>query len=121
MTVWPSAWKYWKNTTVPRTAATAFGVRMTTSSPGRISCFATLTNMAPEDNSMVDRVAPVGSSSSRTSRRDSSRSVTVLLPPNRTRTRDFSWVSMVSRIRTPSLKRRATGPGAAGRLNCALP
>jgi hypothetical protein len=106
---------------VPRTAATAFGVRICNSSPGRKSCLATLTRIAPDESSCTDRVPPAGRGSSRTSRRLSSLTVTVLLPPKRIRTNDLSAVSTTSRITRPSLKRSSTGVGTVGRVKRAVP
>ncbi len=92
---------------VPRTAATAFGVRTRTVSPGRRRGRATLNAMPPDLRSTV---ACVGSSVMR--RTESSRTVSTALRSRRRRTKERSAVRIVSVPKTPSLKRSAAGAAA---------
>src|SRR3990170_2726935 len=104
----------------PRTAATALGVRISTSSPGRISRRATITRIFPSARLISARWDPSGRTSSRISKRESSRTVTVILPIRRIRARDSFWVSTTSR--TKRLSRSLSGvSGAWGRLRSARP
>ena len=70
-------------TTVPRTAVTAFGVLISTISPGFIFAFETATAIRPVESSTVETP---GASVMVTTER--SRAVMVALPPSKTRTID---------------------------------
>ncbi len=78
-------------TTVPRTEATAVGVRISIVSPGRISFRATARAILPDCRSTVARPG-----SSVMVRTDSSRTVTRAFPPRSTRTIELSFVAIRS-------------------------
>ena len=103
-------------TRVPRTAAMAFGVLISTVSPGFIRALMTATAARPAVNETVDVPG-----TSVIVRIDLSRAVTVALPPSRTRTADFSPVVIRSRRRTPSLNLSGAGAGNAPRVTVAIP
>src|SRR6266850_473773 len=103
-------------TKVPRTATTTLGVLISTVSLGFIRALLTATAVRPAPRETVD--VPGTSVIVRT---DSSRAVTVALPPSRTRTADFSAVVMRSRRKTSSLKLSGTGAGTAARVTVAVP
>ena len=73
--------------TVPRTAAVAFGERISITSPGRMRPLTTATPIFPDARFTVTRPA-----SSVTVRTDSSRTVMRALPPRRTRTSECCCV-----------------------------
>lgn len=79
-------------TTEPRTEATAFGVWIWTVSPGAMSWRTTAGANLPPDRSRPARPPASVIVSS-----ESSRTVTMALPPRRTRKSDFSAVAMRSR------------------------
>ncbi len=121
--VWPLAtWPGFTGSTsttktVPRTAAVAFGVRISMISPGRIRAFTTATPIFPDCRSTVTRPA-----SSVTVSTDSSRTVMSALPPSSTRTSERSWVWMRSFTKISSRRRSDTGCAAAtARNNLASP
>ncbi len=101
---------------LPRTAATALGVRISIDSPGRMRCLATASTTLPLGN--VTTARP-GSSLMVTW--DSSRTVRIALPPMSTRTSEFSCVLMRSRTNTSSLNFRASGTETVGRATVARP
>jgi len=101
---------------VPRTPATAFGVRIWISSPGRIFSRAAARANLPEASSSVERPG-----TSVTVSTERSRTVTTALPPRSMRARDLSPVVMVSRRNTSSLNFRETGAGRATRRAVTLP
>jgi hypothetical protein len=101
---------------LPRTAATAFGVRISMDSPGRMRCLATASTTLPLGS--VTTARP-GSSLIVTS--ESSRTVRMALPPSSTRISEFSWVLMRSRPNTSSLNLSASGTVSAGRATVARP
>ncbi len=90
--------------TVPRTAAVAFGERISMISPGRMRAFTTATPTLPDCRSTVTRP-----SSSVTVRTDSSRTVMSALPPRSTRTSERSRVWIRSRAKISSRMRSETG------------
>jgi len=94
--------------TVPRTAAVAFGVRISMISPGRMRAFTTATPILPDCRSTVTRPA-----SSVTVSTDSSRTVMRALPPRSTRTSERSRVWIRSRTKISSRMRSDTGRAAA--------
>ncbi len=93
---------------VPRTAATAFGVRTRTVSPGRSRGRATLNAMPPALRSTAACVA-----SSVMRRTDSSRTVSTALRSSSMRTKERSAVRIVSAPKMPSLNRRGAGASPA--------
>src|SRR5262245_47336804 len=102
--------------TVPRTAATAFGVLTSICSPGRILSLATATATLPESRSTVERP---GTSVIVSAER--SRTVTTALPPRRSRARERSPVTTRSLTKTSSLNFSATGCAAVVRAAVTLP
>ncbi len=103
-------------TTVPRTPATALGVRIMISSPGRIFSRATASANLPESSSIVDRPG-----TSVIVRIERSRTVTTALPPSSIRASDLSPVVTVSCRNTSSLNFSGTGLGCATRRAVTLP
>ncbi len=101
---------------LPRTAATAFGVRISMDSPGRMRCLATARTTLPSGSVTTARPG-----SSLIVTWESSRTVRMALPPSSTRTREFSCVLMRSRPNTSSLNLSASGLGSAGRATVARP
>ncbi len=91
-------------TIVPRMPLTAFGVLISTTSPGRIRDLTTATEMRPETRSIVD--TPGTSVIVITER---SRAVTIALPPSSIRANPLSPVVTRSFRRTSSLNFRGTG------------
>ena len=103
-------------TTVPRTAAIAFGVRMSTLSPGFIFSRATARLSVPDVRAMVDLP---GTSVMVT--RECSRSVSRAVPPRRTRASAWSPVTILSWRNTSSRYFSATGSGAVAWVATTLP
>ena len=101
---------------LPRTAATAFGVRISMDSPGRIRCLLTARTTLPSGSVTTARPG-----SSLIVTWESSRTVRMALPPRRTRTMELSCVLMRSRPNTSSLNLSASGFGSAGRATVARP
>src|SRR2546427_432411 len=95
-------------TIVPRMPLTAFGVLISTTSPGRIRDLSTATEMRPETRSIVD--TPGTSVIVITER---SRAVTIALPPSSTRANPLSPVVTRSFRRTSSLNFRGAGDVAS--------
>ena len=102
--------------TVPRTAATAFGVLTSICSPGCILSLATATAILPESRSTVERPG-----TSVIVRAERSRTVTTALPPSRSRARERSPVTTRSLTKTSSLNFSATGCAAVVRAAVTLP
>ena len=107
---WKCVTAPWVSTTivVPRTAATAFGVRTSTVSPGRRRGRATLNAMPPAFRSIPAWVA-----SSVMRRTDSSRTVSSALRSSNMRTKERSAVRIVSAPKMPSLNRSGAGVSPA--------
>src|SRR6266704_330154 len=101
-------------TIVPRMPLTAFGVWISTTSPGRIRDLTTATEMRPETRSIVD--TPGTSVIVITER---SRAVTIALPPSSIRANPLSPVVTRSFRRTSSLNFRGAGDVADGRGSAA--
>src|SRR5262245_5669533 len=97
-------------------AVMAFGVLISTTSPGFIRAFETATEMRPSPSCTV---ATPGTSVMVST--DRSRAVTVALPPSSTRTNDRSPVVMRSRRNTASLNCRGCAPGSLRRATVAVP
>src|SRR3989449_5365981 len=95
-------------TIVPRMPLTAFGVLISTTSPGRIRDLSTATEMRPETRSIVD--TPGTSVIVITER---SRAVTIALPPSSIRANPLSPVVTRSFSRTSSLNFRGAGDVAS--------
>src|SRR5437870_10038239 len=95
-------------TMVPRMPLTAFGVLISTTSPGRIRDLSTATEMRPETRSIVD--TPGTSVIVITER---SRAVTIALPPSSIRANPLSPVVTRSFRRTSSLNFRGAGDVAS--------
>src|SRR2546428_23694 len=95
-------------TIVPRMPLTAFGVLISTTSPGRIRDLSTATEMRPETRSIVD--TPGTSVIVITER---SRAVTIALPPSSIRANPLSPVVTRSFRRTSSLNFRGAGDVAS--------
>ncbi len=91
-------------TTVPRMAATAFWVRISTVSPGRIRWRATPMATLPKNSWTVE--IPDWSTSSSS---ESSRTVRRAFFPSSSRANDWAAVLMRSRRKTSSLKRSGCG------------
>ena len=101
---WPARFCTSVTTTEPRTPATAFGVRISMTSPARIRSRATASANFPDSMSMVDRP---GTSVMVTTER--SRTVTTALPPRSMRASDSEPVVILSCTRTSSLNFSGTG------------
>src|SRR2546422_8093588 len=95
-------------TIVPRMPLTAFGVLISTTSPGRIRDLTTATEMRPETRSIVD--TPGTSVIVITER---SHAVTIALPPSSIRANPLSPVVTRSFRRTSSLNFRGTADVAS--------
>src|SRR5215510_4957431 len=102
--------------TVPRTAATAFGVCTSKVSPGFIRCLATPTAILPDS-----RLTTVRPTSSVTVKTESSRTVTMARPPMSTLTMDFSPVLMRSFSKMLSRNLRGRGEVVEARATVAWP
>jgi hypothetical protein len=102
--------------TVPRTPATAFGVRTSIVSPAVIFWRAAASPILPVSSSITERPGTSVIVST-----DRSRIVTSALPPSRKRAIDCSPVVMRSRRNTSSLNLSATGSGLADRTAVTVP
>src|SRR2546422_2705080 len=102
--------------TVPRTPATAFDVRTSMLSPGRILSRATASAILPASRSIVDLP---GTSVIVSDER--SRTVTTALPPSSIRAIALSPVVTLSFTKTSSLNLSGCGCGSATRVTVTLP
>jgi hypothetical protein len=103
-------------TTVPRMPATAFGVRISIDSRGRMRSLATESAIVPDARSTLDIR---GDSVIVTT--DRSRTVTSALPPRRMRTSDSSPVAIRSLRNTGSRKLSDRGAARLARVTVAVP